>query len=221
MNQVDQREQLVQGYRELSAAGLGTGSSGNLSVRAYDGMLITPTGIAPQALEPGQAVAMSLAGDVAEGQLRPSSEWQLHAAIYTARPDVQAVVHCHSRYATILACAHRTIPALHYMIAITGVDEIPLAPYATFGTPALAEAVVTGLGEGGACLLANHGQLAAATDLARALRIAREVEELAAMYWGCLAIGGGNILTDDAMDEVRAAFATYGQQAAQDISDNT
>jgi len=203
---------LVAGYRQMMAAGLGTGSSGNLSLRTAQGMLITPTGAAPATLEARQVVAMSLAGRAGAGQLLPSSEWHMHAAIYRTRPDINAVVHCHSRYATILACAHRPIPAVHYMIAIAGVDEIPVAPYATFGTEALAGSAAGALGQGRACLLANHGQIAAGVSLDQALAVALEVEELAAIYWGSLAIGGGKILSQEAMMEVRTAFAGYGQQ---------
>ncbi|MEH6634617.1 MAG: class II aldolase/adducin family protein [Halioglobus sp.] len=206
------RADLVAGYRQLIDAGLGTGSSGNLSLRDSDGMLITPTGVTSARLQVQDVVAMSLDGQVAAGQLRPSSEWHMHAAIYRARPDVNAVVHCHSRYATILACAHRPIPAIHYMIAITAVDEIPVAPYATFGSDALAQATTATLGQGRACLLANHGQIAAGEDLSQALSVAQEVEELAVIYWGSLALGGGEILSPSAMLEVHTAFATYGQQ---------
>ncbi len=212
-----QRRAMVQAYRQMIATGLGTGSSGNLSRRTGAGMLITPTGVAPAELESSHLVTMSLEGQVDEHQLLPSSEWHLHAAIYQARPDINAVVHCHSRHATILACAHRPLPALHYMIAITGLDEVPVAPYATFGTPALAASAVSALGGSGlACLLANHGQVAAGTDLPGALRVAQEVEELAAMYWGALAIGGGQVLSGEAMAEVRKAFANYGQQRQKD-----
>jgi len=211
---------LVAAYRQMMNAGLGTGSSGNLSLRADAGMLITPTGVSPAALQAVQLVDMSLTGQVAAGQLLPSSEWHMHAAIYLARPEINAVVHCHSRYATILACAHRPIPAVHYMIAIAGADEIPVAPYATFGTEALAESATGALGQGRACLLANHGQIAAGVSLDQALAVAVEVEELAAIYWGSLAIGGGKVLSQEAMMEVRTAFAGYGQQHDKDINDN-
>lgn len=211
----NKRTALVAGYRQLLAAGLGTGSSGNLSLRHGAGMLITPTGLEPSALQPDSMVAMSLAGEVEPGQLLPSSEWHMHAAIYRQRSDLQAVVHCHSRYATILACAHKPIPALHYMIAITGLDEVPVAPYATFGTEQLAQSAAQGLGGGRACLLANHGQIAAGEDLDKALKVAMEVEELAALYWGSLAIGGGHVLSPEAMTEVRSAFTTYGQQTEE------
>lgn len=206
------RAGLVAGYRQLAAAGLGTGTSGNLSQRLPDGMLITPTGITPRELQPGDLVAMSLSGDVSPGALRPSSEWHMHAAIYATRADVRAVVHCHARYATILACRHTPIPAVHYMIAITGRDTVPVAPYATFGSEALARSVVETLGEGRACLLANHGLIAVGADLEQALRVAEEVEELAAIYCGCLATGAVEVLSPGQMDEVRRAFAAYGQQ---------
>ncbi|RLA44405.1 MAG: class II aldolase [Gammaproteobacteria bacterium] len=214
------RSDLVAAYRRMTAAGLGTGSSGNLSLRTVEGMLITPTGVAPAILEAPQVVAMSLAGQAGEGQLLPSSEWHIHTAIYRARPDINAVVHCHSRHATILACAHRPIPAVHYMIAIAGVDEIPVAPYATFGTEALAGSVAGTLGRGRALLLANHGQIALGVSLDQALAVAVEVEELAAIYWGSLAIGGGKVLSKEAMMEVRTAFADYGQQHDKDTKDN-
>jgi len=219
MSKDSARSDLVAAYRKLIDAGLCTGSSGNLSVRSDLGMLITPTGVPPTALEAFDVVDMSLAGRMAEGQLLPSSEWHMHAAIYQARPDINAVVHCHSRYATILACAHRPIPAIHYMIAATAADEVPVAPYATFGTEALAQSTVITLGRGRACLLANHGQIAAGVSLAQALAVAVEVEELAAIYWGSLAIGGGEVLSQEAMMEVRTAFAGYGQQHDKDSKD--
>ena len=217
MNRDDEdRESLVKAYCQLVAAGLGKGTSGNLSVRSGEGMLITPTGIAPHDLQPRELVAMSLSGEVAPGALRPSSEWHMHAAIYAGRPDVQAVVHCHARHATILACRHTPIPAVHYMIAVTGRDSVPVAPYATFGTEALAQSVVETLGEGRACLLANHGLIAAGADLRQALRVAEEVEELAAIYCGCLAIGGAQVLSSEQMEAVQRAFAGYGQQAGEE-----
>jgi L-fuculose-phosphate aldolase len=215
MQHQDLRDEILASYRQLIAAGLGTGASGNLSARCDGGMLITPTGIVPAAMRSEQLVQMTLQGDVGEGQLLPSSEWHMHAAIYHARPEVEAVVHCHSRYATILACVHLPIPPIHYMVAITGADSVPLADYARFGTEQLAANVLAAMGEGGACLLANHGQITAADSLGQALRVAEEVEEMAAVYWGTQAIGGGKNLSDADMSEVRLAFAGYGQQSDQ------
>jgi L-fuculose-phosphate aldolase len=209
---MDDRESVVAAYRALISEGLGTGSSGNLSLRSGNGMLITPTGIEAGNLNPEQVVQMSLGGEVAAGQLRPSSEWHMHTAVYQARPEINAVVHCHSRHATILACAHRPIPAVHYMIAVTESDQVPLAPYATFGTVALADAMIEALQGRLATLLANHGQIAVGRSLEQAMRVAREVEELAAIYWGSLAIGGEQCLNSSQMEEVLEAFGSYGQQ---------
>lgn len=150
---------------------------------------------------------MSLGGVSDRDQLRPSSEWQMHADIYRVKPDISAIVHCHSPYATILACARKSIPAMYYMEAAAGGREIPLADYATFGSKALAEAILQALSSTTACLLANHGQLSVATDLESALTLAELVEEQAHCYWGTLAIGGPVLL-----DEVLTAFASYGQQ---------
>lgn len=209
---IEAREALVLAYREMSTRGLGVGASGNVSQRISSGMLITPTGIEADQMLPEHAVAMSLNGDCTVNQMLPSSEWHMHGAIYSQRPEVQAIVHCHSRYATILACARKAVPALHYMIAITGSNEIPVAPYATFGTDNLASEVVASLKDRLACLLANHGQIALGCSLQQALKVAVEVEELSAIFWGSLAIGGGQCLSDAEMEEVKVAFSGYGQQ---------
>ena len=206
------RAALVETLRQLGARGLNKGTSGNVSGRTESGMLITPTGIAPEQLLPGQIVHMSLTGEIGSGQLTPSSEWQMHADVYAAKPDINAMVHCHSPYATILACARKAIPSMHYMVAAAGSDEIPLAPYATFGSKALSEAAVQGLSVARACLLANHGQLSVAADLPGALKLAELVEEQAHCYWGTLAIGGPVLLDKPQMQDVLSAFEHYGQQ---------
>lgn len=213
---IDSRHQLVATLRALVAKGLTSGSSGNVSTRGGAGMLITPTGVVPDRLEPDHIVDMSLDGRAAPNQLLPSSEWRIHADIYRQHPDVGAVVHCHSTYATILACAHRPIPPIHYMLAATGGFHVPLADYATFGTQALSDAVNRVLAQSPVCLLANHGQLATARDIDRALRLAELVEEIAHWYWGVLAIGEPQLLSDVQMAEALEAFAGYGQQTPRD-----
>jgi L-fuculose-phosphate aldolase len=207
------RQAVVNAMQTLLAKRLTSGTSGNISLRSDGGMLITPTGVAPSLLLPGHIVAMTLDGRTAPEQLTPSSEWQMHADVYRDKPDISAIVHCHSPYATILACAHKPIPALHYMVAAAGSHGIPLADYATFGSKALSRANLQALSGSLACLLANHGQLATGTSLDGALKLAELVEELAHCYWGSLAIGGPRVLDDVQMDEVLSAFASYGQQA--------
>ncbi len=206
------RQQVVETIQNLVDQGLTSGSSGNVSVLTEQGMLITPTGILPQDLKPEHIVHMSLEGEVDADQLTPSSEWRMHADVYRNKPGLEAIVHCHSNYATILACAHKSIPAQHYMIAATGSYEIPLAPYATFGSQELSDANLNALQTSMACLLANHGQLATGFTLEGALKLAALVEELAHWHWGALAIGGPKLLTNQQMDDVLTAFASYGQQ---------
>lgn len=210
----DQADRLavVQAMQGLIARRLTAGTSGNISIRTNGGMLITPTGFAPALLRPEHIVAIDLDGRAAQDQLTPSSEWQMHADVYREKPEVRAIVHCHSPYATILACARRPIPPLHYMVAAAGSYGIPLADYATFGSRELSRANLEALAGSMACLLANHGQLATGSNLDRALKLAELVEELAHCYWGTLAIGGPHILDQSQMDEVMTAFAGYGQQ---------
>jgi L-fuculose-phosphate aldolase len=209
---IEARQEVVEALRRLVDRGLTSGSSGNVSLRTDQGMLVTPTGVPPSELRAEHIVVMQLNGEVGNDQLRPSSEWRMHADIYAHKPGIEAVVHCHSCYATILACAHRSIPAQHYMIAASGSYEIPLAAYATFGTQALSDATVEALSGSLACLLANHGQITTGHTLEEALKLAELVEELAHWHWGALAIGGPRLLSREQMDEVMTAFATYGQQ---------
>ncbi len=204
---------LLEAARGLAGSGMSPGSSGNLSLRRGSGFIITPSGVPPDALETASLVRLDREGRVLHGPLPPSSEWPMHAALYRARPDVGAVVHCHSPYATILACARKAIPPLHYMIAVASSDEVPCADYAVFGSEALASRVVAALGKRGATLLANHGQIAVGRDLDHALWIAQEVETLARTYWGTLAIGGPVPLSPGEIDAVSERIGNYGPGA--------
>jgi len=207
------REEIVEVAQAMATRGLNSGTSGNVSARLADGLLVTPSGVVPDRLTPPAIVRLDAEGRAPAGAMKPSSEWRMHAGLYARRPDMNAVVHCHSRHATILACAGRPIPAFHYMVAVGGKSLIPLAPYRTFGTAELAQAVAEALDGGFACLMANHGQIVGAATLPKALAIAEEVEEQAAVYWGTLAIGGPNILDEAQMAAVFAQFKGYGQGA--------
>lgn len=197
----------------MSRSGLSPGKSGNVSVRTKEGMLITPSGVPYEDLKPGDIVRVLLDGTAPAGQLVPSSEWHFHLGVYLARADAQAIVHTHSPYATALACLREGIPAFHYMVAVAGQDHIPCAPYATFGTPALAAHIIQALGEEGlATLMANHGQIALGATLAKALALAHEVETLAAQYMRARAIGTPTLLSRAEMKRVLTKFKTYGAQ---------
>jgi L-fuculose-phosphate aldolase len=208
------RRAVIETALAMSRCGLSPGRSGNVSCRFDDGMLITPTGMAYEDIRPRDIVFVDGKGDVpAKKSRKPSSEWRFHLAAYQARSDANAVVHTHSRNATVLACAHKPIPAFHYMVAIAGGSDIPLVPYDTFGTKELARHVAKGLFHRNACLMANHGQIAIGGSLAGALELAREVETLAEQYCGVLAIGKPHILTKEEMARVLKRFKSYGQRA--------
>lgn len=207
------RARMAEVMKAMEARGLNRGTSGNVSVRCGEAMLVTPSGVPPERLSGDQMVLVQPDGSTPEGSLRPSSEWRMHQQILNRRPDANAVVHCHSRHATILACAGREIPSMHYMVAVGGGASVPVAPYATFGSVELAEAVVETLDGRAAALMANHGQIVVARNLDSALAITEEIEEQAAVYWGTLAIGGPKLLSGDEMDVILQRFRSYGQKS--------
>ena len=205
---------LIACAQRLDTLGFMPSKSGNVSQRIEGGFRITPSGLPYAALTEADLVDVGLDGGVLRGARRPSSEWRLHAEIFAARPEVQAIVHTHSPRATALSCARRNLPAFHYMIALGGGDDIRCSAYATFGTQALAEAAVVALQTRGACLLANHGVVAVGTSLAAAETLAREVENLAGEYLDLLAAGlEPVVLTAEQMAAVTAQFAGYGRLA--------
>ena len=207
---------VVSACRELARSGLTHGTSGNVSVRGdAQRFFITPTGMPYESLLPEDIAVVDLAGRWA-GARQPSSEWRFHRDIFKARTDVGAIVHTHSRHATALACTGRGIPAFHYMVAVAGGADIRCAPYFTFGSQQLSDAAVIALVGRRACLLANHGVIALGADLPTALRLAGEVENLAAQYTTALALGNVRLLDEAEMQRVLEKFKTYGQQDASD-----
>ena len=206
------RQEVIDTALAMSREGLSPGTSGNVSARAEDGMLITPSGMAYEDLLPDDIVFVDAQGEPAPGARAPSSEWRFHLAAFGARKDAEAVVHTHSLSATALACARKPIPAFHYMVAVAGGADIPLAEYATFGTRDLADAVAAALNDRKACLMANHGQIATGASLSDALALAREVETLAAQYVTALQVGPPHLLDDAEMARVLKRFKSYGQQ---------
>jgi L-fuculose-phosphate aldolase len=206
----DLRAAMIETCLRMERAGLNQGTSGNLSVRHGDGFLVTPSSLPYDRMAPGDIVAMGWDGTY-EGR-RPSSEWRFHRDILRARPDVEVVLHCHSVYATTLACHHRAIPAFHYMVAVAGGATIRCAPYATFGSQALSDAALEALEGRLACLLGQHGMIALGATLEKALWLAVEVETLARLYVQALVIGEPPVLPDDEMERVIAQMRrmSYG-----------
>lgn len=212
MTEADLRQQLVAAVQRLDALGMNRGSTGNVSARWGAGMLITPTGMGAEDLRAQDLVWVGWDGTV-QGDWKPSSEWHFHQATYLARADLHAVVHTHSTHATALACLRRPLPAFHYMVAVAGGDSVPLVPYFTFGTAELSRAVGAALQDRLACLLANHGLVAAGTTLAHAMKVVQEVESLCQIYLQALAVGEPVLLSPAHMAEVLEKFRSYGRTA--------
>ncbi len=208
------RKALVAASLELVRSGLNAGTAGNICARHATDMLITPSGIPPAAIGPEMIAAMTLSGSGDwRGPKAPSSEWRLHRDILRHRPDVGAVVHTHSMFATVLATQHRAIPALHYMIAAFGLAEIRCTPYVPFGTQALSDLIIEHLGEGHGVLLGNHGMVATGATLDQAMWRAAELESLAKLYYFASAGGTPVILSDDEIARTVERFAGYGMTA--------
>lgn len=218
MNQDERalRQAIVEACREMNASGLNQGTSGNISARLGERLLITPSGIPYDELASEMLAAMPLEGDYGawEGPLKPSSEWRFHLDLVRARPELGAIVHAHAPHATALAIARKPIPPVHYMIAAFGGPDIRCADYATFGTDALSKAVLAAMQDRLGCLMANHGMLAAGPTLARAMWLAIELETLSRQYVTALTIGTPVLLSDAEIADARRAFAGYGPREA-------
>jgi L-fuculose-phosphate aldolase len=207
--------------RRMNATGINQGTAGNLSARIDGGFLITPTSLPYDRMGPEDIVEMAYDGTYL-GRHRPSSEWRFHRDIMQARTDIDAILHCHSIYATTLACQYRPIPAFHYMVGVAGGTTIRVAPYATFGTQALSDNALGALEGRLACLLGQHGQISLGKNLEAALWLAIEVETLARLYVQALSLGEPPVLSDEEMDRVieQMRKMSYGQAPdAEGIND--
>ncbi len=203
------RESLLKSMQTLQELGLNRGTSGNASVRQDSGFIVTPSGMAIRDMTGTHMVEMNMEGEAISAG-KPSSEWRFHRDIYLARPEINAVVHTHSMFATTLACLQKEIPPFHYMIAIAGGSNVRCSEYKLFGTQALSDAAIMALRDRKACLLAKHGMIAIGSNLQQAMDIAIEVEGLCEQYWRALQISTPENLTSEEMDEVFEQFKDYG-----------
>ncbi len=194
------RDDLAATCRALAAEGLVTGTSGNLSCRADQGVLISPTGAELGELQAEQIPLVDLDGQMVDGELEPSSEINLHLGMYR-RYGAGAVVHTHAPMSAAVACVVDELPCVHYLMVDLG-GSVPVAPYLCFGTETLAEAVHDAIEGHTAALMANHGTLAYGDDLATAATRTRLLEWVATLYWHAAAIGTPRTLTDAEQREV-------------------
>lgn len=210
MNREQLSEDIIKTCLEMNELGLNQGTSGNVSVRFQDGMLITPSGIPYQELTPDMIVYIDKDG-YCEPNKVPSSEWHFHLACYEARTELNAVVHNHAVNCTAVSILNHSIPALHYMVAVTGTDHVPCIPYSTFGTQELADSVTAGIHQSKAILMQHHGMIAMEVSLAKALWLANEVEVLADMYLKIKAVSNEvPTLSNEEMQTVLGKFKNYG-----------
>ncbi|MEC8876740.1 MAG: class II aldolase/adducin family protein [Pseudomonadota bacterium] len=208
---IQSQKEIIFFSKKLCDLKLNTGTSGNISVRQKDGFLITPTGMDYQNLRPQDIVFMNMKKSIF-GKRNPSSEWPFHLEIMKKRTDINAIVHTHSTYATVLACQRKGIPRFHYMVAVAGGNDIRCAPYSTFGTSHLSKNILSALKNRKACLVANHGMVSTGKTLKEAFDLAVEVENLAKQYWKILLSGRAKLLSISQMQTVLKKFKSYGKQ---------
>lgn len=211
MSNIALRQSIIDACLQMNANGLNQGTSGNISVRLGDGILITPTSLPYDQTTPDDIVWLGFNGET-KGTREASSEWRFHLDIMRDKPSVNAIVHAHPTYCTTLAIMGMEIPAVHYMVAAAGGNTIPCAPYATYGTAELSVHATNALKNRSACLLKHHGMIATGATLDKAMWLAIEVETIAQQYQGCLQIGTPPVLPDDEIDRVLAKFGNYGHQ---------
>ena len=192
------REQVAAAARRLADAGLLVGTAGNVSARAGDRVAVTATGVVLGSCDPSDVTVVSLAGEVLEGALAPTSEIELHLGLYAAGTEggTTAVVHTHAPYSTAVACVLTELPVIHYQQLSLG-GAVRVAPYSTFGTPELAADVRTALEGRQAALMANHGSVAVGSSLDQAVEHALLLEWLATLHHRASALGIPRALTDD------------------------
>lgn len=215
MKHLETRQKIIDLCLEMNRSGLNQGTSGNISARVDSDMLITPSGVPYEELEPQDISSMSLENDAYEwdGPCKPSSEWHFHRAILQAKPELGAIVHTHSTFATVVSIARENIPACHYMIAAFGGNSVTCADYETFGTAELSVSILKAMQGRSACLLANHGMIACGVNLDKAMWAAVELETLSKQYYHAKLMGNMHILPDEEMANVLEKFKSYGQSS--------
>jgi L-fuculose-phosphate aldolase len=208
-SELDKRNAIIEHCRKMNSSGLNQGTSGNVSIRHGDGMLISPASRPYDTMTPDDIVFVAFNGAV-EGRWNPSSEWRFHHDILIARPEAEAVIHAHPNYCTVLAIHSKEIPAIHYMLAVFGGPNIRVAPYAIYGSQELSDFAVAALQDRTACLLAHHGMIAIGSSIEQAFWMANELETLARQYHGALQIGEPPLLSDQQIQDVIDKIAGYG-----------
>lgn len=195
MRNTTERKRVAAAARRLAERGLVLGTAGNVSARAGSLVAVTPTGASLENLSAGDVTLVDLDGQHIDGELRPTSELELHLGVYR-RYGAGAVVHTHAPYATALSCVLEELPVVHYQMLLFG-GSVKVAPYATFGSHELAELTLEALADRNVALMANHGAIAYAADVEQAVEQSLLLEWACTVYWRAAAIGTPNVLDSD------------------------
>ncbi|MDW4908102.1 class II aldolase/adducin family protein [Streptomyces sp. ADMS] len=203
---------LVATARRTVADGLVVGTSGNVSVRVGDTVLVTPTGVPYDRLTPDDTVGVDLTGRQILGTLTPTSELPMHLAVYRAT-DARAVVHTHAVHATAVSTLLRELPLIHYMAGDLG-GPVRVAPYAAYGTEELAENMLGALAGRAACLLQNHGTIAHGATLDQAYDRTAQLEWMCRVWLTASSLPGlsPTLLSEDQVREAAERLKGYGQR---------
>ena len=206
------RQDITDMYLYSAGLGLNELSSGNLSRRFGDNMLISPSGASEANIAPERIVRVTLDGEW-EGDVKPSSEWRMHAEIYRRHEKAQAVVHTHSDHCVALSCHDNPLPGFHYLVGSFGGPDVPCVPYSTFGTESLAADAADALSDRTACLLGSHGMICRSGNLRSAVELAQRLEIMCRQYLLARQLGEPRPLTDAEWDEFfdRARKVSYGR----------
>lgn len=219
-NRKDLSKQIIAACLKMREDGVNQGTAGNISVRFKDGMLITPSGMPYEIMKPEDIVFVNSKGEAEKDKI-PSSEWRFHLSILKDNPNFNAVIHNHAVYSSMVSILNIDyIPAIHYMVGVAGGNKIPCAKYATYGTQELCDNISKAMKGYKACILNNHGLVAADENLQKAYHVMMEVENLARLYIGVRTIGNFSILPDSEMEIVLEKFKNYGLNVKHKIKSN-
>jgi L-ribulose-5-phosphate 4-epimerase len=208
------RQELVRLHAELPLHRLVVWTGGNVSARDPETGLIAikPSGVRYEDLTAASMVVVDLDGTVVEGSLKPSSDTASHLYVYRHRPDVNGVVHTHSRYATAFAAVGRPIPVYLTAHADEFGGPIPCAGFAFIGDDSIGSLVVDGIGSSPAILLRNHGVFTVGTSAEAAVKAAVMVEDIAATAWAALQLGTPDVLDEETVARLHRRYTNdYGQ----------
>jgi L-fuculose-phosphate aldolase len=211
------RHAVAEASRRLAAEGLLIGTSGNVSVLVEDHVVVTATGADLARTTPAEVTVMDRSGRIVAGDLRPTSELDLHLGVYAAH-DARAVVHTHAPTATALSCVLEVLPCVHYQQLVLGGD-VRVAPYATFGTTELAASVVAALEGRSAALMANHGSVTTGASLDQAVENALLLEWLCTVYRTASTVGEPRVLDEEQQAAVVEAATARNYGTTRQVND--